>query len=104
MFVEKVFLFSGVGESIQDLWFLGQPTDLQHHQGGGALCVLCRHDRVAGIQTQTLQDQVQMRMDVGVDVMQQGSLLNDRTEREHHTCCFWHRERGGGSVMVECDE
>ena len=65
MLLKKVSLFSGVGESIQDLWFLSKPTDLQHHQGGSAVCVLCCHDRVAGIQTQTVQDQVQMRAGAG---------------------------------------
>ena len=60
--MRKVCLsFSGVGESIQDFWFLSKPTDLQHHQGGGALRLLRCHDGVAGIQTETVQDQIQMK-------------------------------------------
>ena len=64
--MRKVCLsFSGVGESIQDFWFLSKPTDLQHHQGGGALRLLRCHDGVAGIQTETVQDQIQMKRSAG---------------------------------------
>ena len=75
--MRKVCLsFSGAGESVQDFWFLSKPTDLQHHQGGGALCFLRCHDRVAGIQTETVQDQVQMKRSAG------GVVLHVRVARQ----------------------